>query len=109
MTPALVPGRSTVGRAQGSNGARSSGVRSCHGPLCCSGSASELRMNVPTRDQTRLVIVGSTGMVGGYALRYALDHPAVKSATAIVRRKLDISHPKLNQLCTETSRTAPHS
>src|SRR5258708_10081348 len=55
-------------------------------------------MNVPTRDQTRLVIVGATGMVGGYALRYALDHPAVTSATAIVRRKLDISHPKLNQV-----------
>jgi uncharacterized protein YbjT (DUF2867 family) len=55
-------------------------------------------MNVPTRDQTRLVIVGATGMVGGYALRYALDHPAVKSATAIVRRKLDISHPKLNEV-----------
>ena len=35
-------------------------------------------------------------MVGGYALRYALGHPAV--ATAIVRRKLDISHPKLNQV-----------
>jgi uncharacterized protein YbjT (DUF2867 family) len=55
-------------------------------------------MNVPTRSQTRLVIVGATGMVGGYALRYALEHPAVKSATAIVRRKLDISHPKLNQV-----------
>ena len=55
-------------------------------------------MNVPTRDQTRLVIVGATGMVGGYALRYALEYPAVKSATAIVRRKLDISHPKLNQV-----------
>jgi uncharacterized protein YbjT (DUF2867 family) len=55
-------------------------------------------MNVPARDQKRLVIVGATGMVGGYALRYALDHPAVKSATAIVRRKLDISHPKLNQV-----------
>ena len=55
-------------------------------------------MNVPTWHQTRLVIVGATGMVGGYALRYALEHPAVKSATAIVRRKLDISHPKLNQV-----------
>jgi uncharacterized protein YbjT (DUF2867 family) len=55
-------------------------------------------MNVPTRVQTRLVIVGATGMVGGYALRYALDHLAVKSATAIVRRKLDISHPKLNEV-----------
>jgi uncharacterized protein YbjT (DUF2867 family) len=55
-------------------------------------------MNVPTRVQTRLVIVGATGMVGGYALRYALDHPAVKSATAIVRGRLDISHPKLNEV-----------
>jgi uncharacterized protein YbjT (DUF2867 family) len=55
-------------------------------------------MNVTTEDQTRLVIVGGTGMVGGYALRYALKHPAVKSATAIVRRKLDISHPKLSQI-----------
>ena len=25
----------------------------------------------------RIVIVGSTGMVGGYALRYALEPPAV--------------------------------
>jgi uncharacterized protein YbjT (DUF2867 family) len=55
-------------------------------------------MNVLTKDQTHLVMVGGTGMVGGYALRYALDHPAVKSATAIVRRKLDISHPKLNEV-----------
>jgi uncharacterized protein YbjT (DUF2867 family) len=54
--------------------------------------------HVPPASQKRLVIVGATGMVGGYALRYALDHPAVKSATAIVRRKLDISHPKLNQV-----------
>ena len=49
-------------------------------------------------DPMRLVIVGATGMVGGYALRYALNHPAVRSATAIVRRKLDISHPKLNEV-----------
>jgi uncharacterized protein YbjT (DUF2867 family) len=55
-------------------------------------------MSVPTAVQKRIVIVGATGMVGGYALRYALEHPAVKSATAIVRRKLDISHPKLNQV-----------
>jgi uncharacterized protein YbjT (DUF2867 family) len=55
-------------------------------------------MNVTMGNQRCLVIVGATGMVGGYALRYALEHPAVKSATAIVRRKLDISHPKLNQV-----------
>jgi hypothetical protein len=38
--------------------------------------------------QTRLVIIGATGMVGGYALRYALENAAVGSVTAIVRRKL---------------------
>jgi len=37
-------------------------------------------------------------MVGGYVLRYALKHPCVKFATAIARRKLDLSHPKLNQV-----------
>jgi uncharacterized protein YbjT (DUF2867 family) len=37
-------------------------------------------------------------MVGGYALRYALDHPAVESVTAIGRRKLGISHPKLTEV-----------
>jgi uncharacterized protein YbjT (DUF2867 family) len=37
-------------------------------------------------------------MVGGYALRYALDDPAVGSVTAIVRRSLGISHPKLKEV-----------
>jgi uncharacterized protein YbjT (DUF2867 family) len=37
-------------------------------------------------------------MVGGYALRYALDDDSVKTVTAIVRRKLGISHPKLNEV-----------
>jgi uncharacterized protein YbjT (DUF2867 family) len=55
-------------------------------------------MNVPMASQKRLVIVGATGMVGGYALRYALDHPSVARVTAIVRRKLAISHPKLNEV-----------
>jgi uncharacterized protein YbjT (DUF2867 family) len=45
-----------------------------------------------------LVIVGATGMVGGYALRYALDNSEVKSVTSIGRRKLGISHPKLEQV-----------
>jgi hypothetical protein len=45
-------------------------------------------MNVSAAGQTRLVIVGATGMVGGYALRYALDHPAVGPVTAIGRRKV---------------------
>jgi hypothetical protein len=49
-------------------------------------------MSVPTAGQTRLVIVGATGTVGGYALRYALENAAAGSVTAIVRRKLCISH-----------------
>ena len=48
--------------------------------------------------QTRLVVVGATGMVGGYALRYALENPAVGSVLSIGRRKLGISHPKLNEV-----------
>jgi uncharacterized protein YbjT (DUF2867 family) len=55
-------------------------------------------MNVPAAGQKRLVIVGATGMVGGYALRYALDHPAVGRVTAITRRKLGISHSKLEEV-----------
>ena len=51
-------------------------------------------MNVPAAGQ-KIVIVGASGMVGGYALRYALDHPTVERVTAIGRRKLGISHPKL--------------
>jgi uncharacterized protein YbjT (DUF2867 family) len=52
---------------------------------------------IPT-SQKRLVLIGATGMVGGYALRYALESSAVGSVTAIVRRKLGISHPKLQEV-----------
>ena len=46
----------------------------------------------------RLAIVGATGMVGAYALRYALDHSAVERVTSIGRRKTSISHPKLDEV-----------
>ena len=52
----------------------------------------------PTAGQNRLVIVGATGMVGGYALRYALDNSEVKSVTSVGRKKLGISHPKLKEV-----------
>jgi uncharacterized protein YbjT (DUF2867 family) len=55
-------------------------------------------MSVPTAGRTHLVLVGATGMVGGYALRYALEHPAVERVTAIGRRTLGISHAKLNEI-----------
>jgi len=55
-------------------------------------------MDVSTQSQKHLVIVGATGMVGGYALRYGLDHPTVGSVTSIGRRKLGVSHPKLKEI-----------
>jgi uncharacterized protein YbjT (DUF2867 family) len=54
-------------------------------------------MNVPAAGQ-KLVIVGASGMVGGYALRYALEHPAVERVTAIERKRLGILHPKLTEV-----------
>jgi uncharacterized protein YbjT (DUF2867 family) len=55
-------------------------------------------MNAAPPSQARLVIVGATGMVGGYALRFALEHPAVGTVTAIGRRSLGIQHPKLKEV-----------
>jgi len=55
-------------------------------------------MTNPTVGQKSLVVVGATGMVGGYALRYALDDSEVKSVTSIGRKKLGISHPKLKEV-----------
>ena len=55
-------------------------------------------MNIPTAGQKHVVIVGATGMVGGYALRSALENPAIASVTTIGRRKLGISHAKLKEV-----------
>jgi len=55
-------------------------------------------MTNPTVGQKSLVVVGASGMVGGYALRYALDNAAVKRVTSIGRKKLGISHPKLTEV-----------
>src|SRR5690349_4842189 len=55
-------------------------------------------MTNPTVGQKSLVVVGASGMVGGYALRYALDNSEVKSVTSIGRKKLGISHPKLKEV-----------
>jgi uncharacterized protein YbjT (DUF2867 family) len=56
------------------------------------------RANAPTAAPKRLVIVGATGMVGGYALHYALDHPAVARVTSIGRRAIGVAHPKLRDV-----------
>jgi len=48
--------------------------------------------------QKRLVVVGASGMVGGYTLRYALKNATVGSVTTIGRKTLGISHPKLTDV-----------
>jgi uncharacterized protein YbjT (DUF2867 family) len=55
-------------------------------------------MTTPATGHMRLAIVGATGMVGGYALRYALALPGVERVTSINRRKTGISHPKLDEV-----------
>jgi uncharacterized protein YbjT (DUF2867 family) len=55
-------------------------------------------MNFAAAGQKRLVVVGASGMVGGYTLRYALDHPAVANVTVIGRRALGVAHPKLKEV-----------
>jgi len=52
----------------------------------------------PDVGHARVVIVGASGMVGGYALRYAIDHPAVGSVAAIGRKKLGMKHAKLEEI-----------
>jgi uncharacterized protein YbjT (DUF2867 family) len=46
----------------------------------------------------RVVIVGASGMVGGYALRYLLEAHAFGDVTSIGRRKIGVSHPKLSEI-----------
>jgi uncharacterized protein YbjT (DUF2867 family) len=60
--------------------------------------SSAASLTVPMAGQNRLVIVGATGMVGGYALRYAIDNSEVNSVTSIGRKKFGISHPKLKEV-----------
>jgi uncharacterized protein YbjT (DUF2867 family) len=55
-------------------------------------------MNSAGEAQKRLVIIGATGMVGGYVLRFALEEPRVGQVTAVGRRKLGISHPRLSEV-----------
>jgi uncharacterized protein YbjT (DUF2867 family) len=57
-----------------------------------------MSMTVPAVGQNRLVIVGASGMVGGYALRYALESPGVSIVTSIGRKRLGLSHPKLKEV-----------
>jgi uncharacterized protein YbjT (DUF2867 family) len=65
-------------------------------------SVSRVRHNLEI-----VAIVGATGMVGGYVLRYALDHNSVETVTAIGRKKLGMSHFKLQEVRTSSPREWP--
>jgi len=79
----------------------STGLKSTHGKVTL-GSLCMSTLPPPPESldvgHARIVIVGASGMVGGYALRYAIDHPAVGSVTAIGRRKLGVKHAKLKEI-----------
>lgn len=55
-------------------------------------------MNSSAGRPARLVIVGATGMVGGYALRYALGDGQVGEVTSIGRRTRNIPDAKLKEV-----------
>src|SRR6476660_2597568 len=82
----------------GSRFATGCGAQSCSADYHDPDHSAVSPVMTPTEAQKRLVIVGATGMVGGYALRCALDHPAVGIATAIGRKPTGLSHPKLNEV-----------
>jgi uncharacterized protein YbjT (DUF2867 family) len=54
-----------------------------------------------TMRKRQVVIVGATGMVGGYVLRFALENPDVSRVLAVGRRKTGVSHPKLTEVMIE--------
>lgn len=50
-----------------------------------------------TKNNKTAILFGATGLVGGHCLRQLLVHPAYKKVIAIGRRKLKLSHEKLQQ------------
>jgi uncharacterized protein YbjT (DUF2867 family) len=63
------------------------------------GAPAPCRLGGRTRPlMNRLVIVGASGMVGGYAIRYALGHPNVERVTSVGRRNLGVSHANLKEV-----------
>lgn len=43
----------------------------------------------------KVTLLGATGLIGGHILDYLLQDDAFSSVTLIVRRQIDISHPKV--------------
>jgi hypothetical protein len=54
-----------------------------------------------TNDKIRVIITGTTGMVGEGVLHECLQHPDVEAVLIINRKSLGITHPKLKELIHE--------
>jgi len=62
-------------------------------------------MNHRSENQMRLVIVGASGMVGGYALRYMLDHPRHRARHVNWTEKAGLLTPQTQtRFCIKTFR-----
>lgn len=54
------------------------------------------------------IIAGATGLIGNNLLQKLLDHPHYTSVTAIVRKKIQLQHPKLKQLVVDFDQLENH-
>lgn len=48
-------------------------------------------------EKKRIGLLGATGMVGGAAVRYCLDHVGISAVTVIGRRSCRVRHDKLTE------------
>ena len=46
----------------------------------------------------KVIIMGSTGMIGQIVLRHCLDSPDIGEVITLVRRPSGMEHPKLNEM-----------
>ena len=50
------------------------------------------------------LVAGATGLVGGHCLRLLLADPSYSQVTALVRRAIELKHPKLKQVVVDFDR-----
>jgi uncharacterized protein YbjT (DUF2867 family) len=57
----------------------------------------------------KAILVGASGAIGSSLLQYLLNDSSYTEVLVLVRRKLNIEHPKLNQLVIDFSRLSEYS
>ena len=58
---------------------------------------------IQTSSEKKAVLIGATGLVGGFLLDGLLKNKAFKEVTVLTRRKIEREHPKLVQIITNFS------